>query len=106
MAKTTAKGPNPKSEGKATSAQESLGFPAMEKLLDQSNPDLSGFRLRAEELKHLIKSAAKAESKAAARQAELAYQRFFELFEELLEIRENLATQQKKEAEKKPSKKK
>ena len=98
--------PKKKPQDSGTNAQpiasgpEPMGFPALEKLLEQANPDLSGFNTRKEQLKQMVKKARQAGSKTAARQAELAYQRFFELFEELIKIRADLEKEQQEPAEK------
>lgn len=99
MTQNKAKSPQ---KGVKSGAPDSMGYPALEKLLEAVHPDLSGFKMRSEELKKLAKTAQKADSQKAARQAELAYQRFFELFEELLKIRENIAKEKLETAQNTP----
>jgi hypothetical protein len=77
---------------KSTSKQsESLGYPNLESLLEQPNPDLSAMKEHQATLDSLSKTAKQAKDKGAAKQASLAYTRFFELFEKLLNVRSKLA---------------
>ena len=69
---------------------ESMGYPTLESLLEQPQPDLTGMKARLAQLSDLSKNAKTAKDKAGAKQAMLSYTRFFELFDKLLEVRANL----------------
>ncbi|MBH1989416.1 MAG: hypothetical protein I8H75_06125 [Myxococcaceae bacterium] len=69
---------------------ESIGYPTLESLIEQVNPDFSEMREHQRTLLKLSKSAQSAKEKASASQAALAYQRFFELFDKILEIKNKI----------------
>ena len=75
---------------------ESMGYPHLEGLLEQPNPDLSQMRTHQKSLETLSKSGKSAKEKASAKQAAQAYARFFELFDKLLEVRAKLIKQNQK----------
>ncbi len=82
---------------KSTSKQsESLGYPHLESLLEQPNPDLSLMKEHQAALDSLSKTAKQAKDKGAAKQASVAYTRFFELFDKLLKVRAKLVDDSKK----------
>ncbi len=86
---------------KSTSKQsESLGYPNLESLLEQPSPDLSAMQEHQKALDDLSKTAKQAKDKGAAKQASLAYTRFFELFDNLLKVRAKLADQSKNKSKK------
>ncbi|MBL4818952.1 MAG: hypothetical protein JKY15_06980 [Deltaproteobacteria bacterium] len=70
---------------------ESVGYPNLESLLEQPNPDVAGMKDRQKALEDLRKTAKSAKDKGVAKQSALAYSRFFELFDKLLEVRSKLA---------------
>lgn len=86
---------------KSTSKQsESLGYPHLESLLEQPNPDLSAMKDHQKALDDLSKTTKQAKDKGAAKQASLAYTRFFELFDKLLKVRAKLSENQEKQHKK------
>lgn len=73
-----------------------MGYPHLEALIEQPNPDLAGMRAHQKTLESLSKTASSAKDKASAKQATVAYARFFELFDKLLEVRTKLIEQNQK----------
>ena len=69
---------------------ESLGYPTLESLIEQPKPDLSAMKTHQKALESLSKTAKTAKEKASAKQAVVAYARFFELFDRILEVRAQL----------------
>lgn len=83
--------PMPKDSAKTTNHQnENMGFVALEKLLEEDQPDLETMRANMKKLSDLAKSSKNTKEKAAARKASIAYQRFFEMLEELMKVRQRL----------------
>jgi hypothetical protein len=103
--------PATKSKGQGKDARnpdDSMGFPTLEELLEEEHPDFSGMQARKAQLEQMAKTSKTAKDKASARQASLAYDRFFELFDVLSKIKQNLIAERKALAEKqqpKPGKK-
>lgn len=73
------------------SKSESLGYPTLETLIEQPKPDLSEMKAHQKTLADLSKTAKTAKEKASAKQAVIAYDRFFELFDKIMEVRNKLA---------------
>jgi len=86
------------SQGKKA-GEEGMGYPALETLLEQDNPDLSKMQSSMEKLLNLSKASRSPKEKAAAKHALTAYQRFFEMLGELHKIKDRL--QEKKHEKKK-----
>ena len=72
------------------SKSESMGYPSLEALIEQPKPDLSGMKAHQKSLESLSKTAKTAKDKAAAKQAVVAYTRFFELFDKIIEVKTEL----------------
>ena len=69
----------------------SAGYPNIEALLDQDKLDLSGMLKRQEELVAMSKAKNEPEkSKIAAKHAALAYDKFFDIFSSLLEVKKKM----------------
>lgn len=79
----------PRAGAKAEPAPQtpSVGFPRIEAVVEQDQPDLSGLQARHAELSALAGSAKANKDKAAAKKAALAYQRAEELIAYLLETK-------------------
>ena len=69
---------------------ESMGYPALEALIEQPKPDISGMKAHQKTLLSLSKTAKTAKEKASAKQAVVAYDRFFELFDKIMEVKAQL----------------
>ncbi|MES2504550.1 MAG: hypothetical protein V4534_06695 [Myxococcota bacterium] len=69
---------------------ESLGYPNLEALIEQPNPDIASMKASQKALEELSKTAKSAKDKGSAKIAVLAYTRFFELFDKLLEVRSKM----------------
>lgn len=72
---------------------ESIGYPTLEALIEQPKPDLSAMKFHQKTLESLSKTAKTAREKASAKQAVVAYTRFFELFDKILEVKAKLISQ-------------
>lgn len=66
---------------------ESMGYPTLEALIEQPKPDLSLMKKHQSDLESLSKTAKTAKEKASAKQAVVAYQRFFELFDKIMKVK-------------------
>lgn len=91
-----------------SSESQSMGYPALEALLDVEKPDLSGMLSREEQLVQMSKARGIPEKqKTAARHAALAYDKFFAVFSALLELKQKMLTEiNPKSSSKPPTKKK
>lgn len=69
---------------------ESIGYPALEALIEQQKPDLSAMKAHQKALEDLSKTAKTAKEKASAKQGVVAYTRFFELFDKIMEVKAQL----------------
>lgn len=69
---------------------ESVGYPTLEALIEQPKPDLSAMKTHQKVLEGLSKTAKTAKEKASAKQAVVAYTRFFELFDKIMEVKAQL----------------
>jgi len=85
-----------------TKQADTSGYPAIEELIEQKNPDLTGMLSSLATLEELAKEAKNAKEKAAAKHACIAYQQFFSLFENLLKVKKEL--QENKASPKNPAK--
>lgn len=70
----------------------SVGFPRIEAVVEQDQPDLSGLQARRAELEAQAGSAKANKDKAAAKKAALAYQRTEELITYLLETKAKMTS--------------
>lgn len=84
----------PKAGAKAEPAPApgSVGFPRIEAVVEQDQPDLSGLQARRAELEAMAGAAKANKDKAAAKKAALAYQRAEELIGYLLETKAKMTT--------------
>ena len=73
------------------SADTSAGYPTLEALIEQPSVDFAPMKARRVQLVDLSRSAKLAQDKAAAKQASVAYDRFFKLVDELLQIKAKMA---------------
>ena len=64
-----------------------MGYPNLEALIEQPKPDLSLMKEHQKALEALSKTAKTAKEKGAAKQAVVAYSRFFELFDKIMEVK-------------------
>jgi hypothetical protein len=69
---------------------ESLGYPTLEALIEQTKPDLAAMKTHQKALEALSKTGKTAKEKASAKQAVIAYTRFFELFDKIMEVKGQL----------------
>ena len=69
---------------------ESMGYPSLEALIEQPKPDLSAMKAHQKSLESLSKTAKTAKEKAGAKQAVVAYTRFFELFDKIMKVKTEL----------------
>lgn len=69
------------------SKSTSIGYPTLEALIEQPVPDLSAMKAHLASLENLSKKAKTAKEKASAKQAALAYTRFFELFDKIMQVK-------------------
>lgn len=72
------------------SKSESMGYPNLEALIEQPTPDVSGMKAHQKSLEKLSTSAKTAKEKASAKQAVVAYARFFDLFDKIMEVKAEL----------------
>lgn len=73
-------------------------YPFLERLLDQDKPDFSKMQARYHELQDMVQHSKSAKDKAAAKQAAVAYERFFELIKYLLDVKLQLQTKSEKKS--------
>jgi hypothetical protein len=68
----------------------SVGFPRIEALVEQANPDVSGLQSRADQLRELEQKGGSPKIKAGAKRAVAAYARVLELVSYLLETKRKI----------------
>jgi hypothetical protein len=72
-----------------------MGYPGIEALLEQDKPDLSAMLASHAQLVELCKAKAGiSKEKAAAKNAGLAYDQFFHLFSDLLQVKQKMISEQ------------
>ncbi len=89
---------------KASDEATTAGFPLVEELLEQEQPNFDEMRANYDKLTEMSTKSKSAQEKAAAKHALMAYDRFFELFVKLLKIKENLQKEAIKTSSKKSGK--
>ncbi|MBI1944818.1 MAG: hypothetical protein HYS27_03935 [Deltaproteobacteria bacterium] len=85
--KKTVEPPRPGAKAEPAPQAASVGFPRIEAVVEQDQPDLTGLQARRAELSTLATGAKANKDKAAAKKAALAYQRAEELIAYLLETK-------------------
>lgn len=75
---------------------KSFGYPSLEALIEQPKPDLSAMKAHQKTLENLSKTGKTAKEKASAKQAVVAYTRFFELFDKIMKVKAELINKNKK----------
>ena len=69
---------------------QSIGYPTLEALIEEENPNLSSLAEHHQTLQELSLKSRSLHEKNSAKQAVKAYDRFFELFDKILEFRNNM----------------
>lgn len=91
-----------KRQEKETSAKsQSLGYPTLEKLIEEQDSNALNLEKSRKALNDLIRKSSDPQEKAHARQALLAYERFQHFFDEMIALREKMI---KESAESSPKK--